>query len=74
MVSDLLDPETLLSIHPDVGAMDSLAIAGTVLSVIGTVGYAAGIAEPYPGRAFSLTLLMLGVTLALISRSSPGEQ
>jgi hypothetical protein len=52
--------------------------AGIALSILGVAGYAAGVAIPYPGRAFSVTAVMVGLTLVAIGRSldSPngGEQ
>lgn len=46
--------------------MHTAAIAGVVLTAVGLVGYVAGILVPYPGRAFSLTALMLGLTLVAV--------
>lgn len=46
---------------------------GLVLSVVGLVGYAAGIWLVYPGRSFSVTAVMVGVTLAAIGRSANGD-
>ncbi len=40
--------------------------AGVLLSVGGVVGYLVGVAVSYPGREFSLTALMVGVTLLAI--------
>lgn len=39
---------------------------GTFLSVAGAVGYLIGVAVAYPGRAFSLTAVMVGLTLFAI--------
>jgi hypothetical protein len=44
--------------------MDRTFLAGAALSAVGLCGYAAGTVVAYPGRAFSLTALMLGITLA----------
>jgi hypothetical protein len=46
--------------------MDSLAALGPLLVVVGVAGYAVGTVASYPGRAFSLTALMVGVTLLVI--------
>lgn len=46
--------------------MDSLAALGPLLVFVGVVGYAVGIVAPYPGRAFALTALMVGVTLLVV--------
>ncbi|WP_226023389.1 hypothetical protein [Halomicrobium salinisoli] len=47
--------------HPTFGA-------GVALALAGLGGYVAGVHVSYPGRAFSLTALMAGVTLALVGR------
>lgn len=41
---------------------------GAGLVVAGVVGYVAGVVVTYPGREFSLTALMVGVTLIAIQR------
>jgi hypothetical protein len=46
--------------------MDGAFAAGLVTTLAGAVGYAAGMATPYPGRAFSVTALMIGITLLAI--------
>ena len=43
--------------------MTSALALGTLLTTVGLAGYAAGVATPYPGRAFSLTLVMVGLAL-----------
>lgn len=47
-----------------------MASHGTVIGAasvgMGLIGYAVGTAVPYPGRAFSLTLTMVGITLLVI--------
>lgn len=43
--------------------MNRLRAVGVALVVAGVVGYVAGIVAPYPGRAFSITGVMVGVTL-----------
>ena len=48
--------------------------AGLGLTVLGTAGYAAGILSPYPGRSFSLTVLMLGVALAVVGRTEVDQE
>lgn len=39
---------------------------GLVLSAGGLVGYLVGVVVAYPGRAFSVTLVMIGITIAAI--------
>jgi hypothetical protein len=43
--------------------MDRLRALGLGLSVLSLVGYAIGVVAAYPGRAFSITGLMAGLTL-----------
>lgn len=52
--------------------MNRLVAAGVLLVVLGVVGYAAGIAAPYPARAFSVTAVMVGITLIAIRRADSG--
>jgi len=52
--------------------MDSVRAAGSALTVLGLVGYAVGVSTPYPGRAFAVTAVMVGVTLAAVGRP-PGD-
>jgi hypothetical protein len=48
--------------------------AGIALSLAGLAAYAAGVWTPYPGRAFSVTAVMVGLTLVAIGRTDgPGE-
>jgi hypothetical protein len=53
--------------------MHPAAIAGAVLTLVGVAGYVAGVAVPYPGRAFSITAVMVGLTVLSIGRV-PGEE
>lgn len=46
--------------------MDRLRTAGVFAVVFALAGYGAGVVVPYPGRAFSITLFMLGATLAVV--------
>jgi hypothetical protein len=48
-------------------------LLGGGLIVLGLVGYLAGVRIAYPGRAFSLTALMVGVTLVAISPRATTE-
>ena len=48
--------------------MDRLGWSGVGLALLGVVGYVAGIAIEYPGRAFSVTAVMVGFTLAAIAK------
>ena len=48
-------------------------VIGGGLFVVGLVGYVVGIYVAYPGRAFSLTAIMVGVTLVAIADRPPAE-
>jgi len=50
--------------------MERSTILGFVLSIAGIAGYVAGIYAEYPGRAFSTTAVMTGITLVAIGRQS----
>jgi hypothetical protein len=50
--------------------MNTALAAGCVLTVVGLAGYAVGVAVAYPGRAFSVTSVMVGVTLLAVGRGS----
>jgi hypothetical protein len=43
--------------------MNHVQTVGAALTVAGLVGYAIGVLAPYPGRGFSLTGVMVGITL-----------
>ncbi|WP_169051789.1 hypothetical protein [Halorhabdus amylolytica] len=45
---------------------------GVVTTGFGLCGYAVGTLLAYPGRAFSLTAMMVGLTLVVIGRGSWG--
>lgn len=49
-----------------------LLALGVGLSLLGFGGYIAGVIVAYPGRSFSLSVVMVGLTLAVIGRT-PGE-
>jgi hypothetical protein len=50
--------------------MDRTRTAGVALVALGAAGYAAGVVTSYPGRALSVTAVIVGVTLASVG--SPG--
>ncbi len=58
----------------EVWPMHPAAIAGTVLTLAGAAGYAAGVVVPYPGRAFSITAVMVGLTVLSVGRVSREEE
>lgn len=43
--------------------MDRISGAGVALTAFSTAGYAVGVLAPYPGRAFTITGVMVGLTL-----------
>jgi hypothetical protein len=50
--------------------MNTTLVGGLVLSVVGLAAYVAGLWVAYPARSFSVTAVMVGLTLAAIGRSS----
>lgn len=46
--------------------MNRLVVAGGLLVTVGVAGYAAGVVAAYPARAFSVTAVMVGITLIAI--------
>lgn len=54
--------------------MNEILGAGVVLSALGIGGYLVGIGTPYPGRAFAVTAMIIGVTLVAIGRANGFEE
>ena len=48
-------------------------LLGLGLLAAGLVGYVVGIYVAYPGRALSLTAVMVGLTVVTIARQAPSE-
>lgn len=46
---------------------------GLGLFVAGLIGYGAGLFIQYPGRAFSATAVMIGITLFAIGHRTPDD-
>lgn len=46
--------------------MNRIRVVGLALSAGGLVGYVLGVLAPYPGRGFTLTAVMVGITLVAI--------
>lgn len=46
---------------------------GVTLTLLAVAGYVVGVETAYPGRGFSLTAVMVGITLAIISRRKSPE-
>jgi len=53
--------------------MNTVFGSGLLFTVGGVAAYVAGVAVPYPGRALSLTAVMVGVTLLAVGRSPHSE-
>ncbi len=54
--------------------MNRAIAAGVVLTAAGAGGYGLGVLVEYPGRSFSLSLLMVGVALLAMRRAfEPAE-
>ena len=50
--------------------MDRTRAGGVALTAAGVADYVAGVLAPYPGRAFSVTAVIVGITLASIGSGS----
>lgn len=50
--------------------MDRSTLIGVGLVSIGLVGYVVGVHVAYPGRAFSITAIVVGIALAAIAQQS----
>ena len=50
--------------------MDSAFVAGLIVTAIGIAGYAVGTTVAYQGRAFTLTAVMVGLTLVAIGTAN----
>lgn len=46
--------------------MNAELVAGAAVTCFGVAGYLVGVLAPYPGRAFSLSGVMVGITLLAI--------
>jgi hypothetical protein len=53
--------------------MNRTFAAGAVLTALGIVGYSVGVFAPYPGRSFSVTGVMVGLTLLVVGGGLGGE-
>lgn len=52
--------------------MNRLVAAGVLLVAFGLAGYTAGALVAYPGRSFSITAVMVGITLIAIRSADVG--
>lgn len=52
--------------------MDQRYAVGLALTGLGVIGYVIGLLATYPGRAFSITAVMVGVTLVAIGDRDGG--
>jgi hypothetical protein len=46
--------------------MSRVRAAGIALTGLGVTGYVLGVFSPYPGRAFAVTGVMVGITLLVV--------
>ena len=46
--------------------MNRLLVAGGAFLALGIVGYAVGVVVPYAGRSFSVTAVMVGLSLIAV--------
>ena len=54
--------------------MDRSTISGLGLFLVGLIGYVTGIYVAYPGRAFSITAVIVGIALVAIGRQSTARR
>jgi hypothetical protein len=52
--------------------MNRTLLVGAVLLVAGLAVYAPGVVRPFPGRAFSITAVMVGLLLVAVGRAGAG--
>lgn len=52
--------------------MNRLLAAGLLLVVVGVLGYAVGVLADYPARGFSVTAVMVGITLIAVRAADEG--
>ncbi len=53
--------------------MNRVRTVGLLLTALSVVGYVIGVEAPYPGRAVSMTGLMVGIALVAMSGSGSGS-
>lgn len=53
--------------------MNTALVVGVAATLLGFAGYVVGISAAYPGRAFSVTLLMFGMALVLVGRAGTAD-
>ena len=54
--------------------MNSAFAAGILFTAVGLAGYVLGMRLAYPGRAFAVTAIMVGITLVAMRGAFGGEQ
>lgn len=65
-------PDILFPASRDSPGMNRLVVAGVSLVALGVVGYGAGVLVAFPGRSFSVTAVMVGITLVAIRSADAG--
>lgn len=58
---------TFFPARPGDGAMNRVIAIGSGLTILGVCGYGMGVVIAYPGRALSVTAVMVGIALVAIS-------
>lgn len=53
--------------------MNFSTATGAVLTIGGLAGYVAGITVSYPGRSFTVTVVMVGLAVLAIGRAGDAE-
>lgn len=54
--------------------MNRTLASGLGLTALSLLGYLIGLSTPYPGRAFSITGIMVGITLMAIANAREPEE
>ena len=57
----------------DAAGVQRVGRVGWSLVAVGVAGYGVGLSAAYPGRAFSVTAVMVGVTLVAVRAAFEGE-
>jgi hypothetical protein len=54
--------------------MNAAFATGLLLTALGFAGYTVGISQAYPGRGFTVTAVMVGITLVAMRDAFGGER
>lgn len=53
--------------------MQPVPLLGAVCTILALIGYGVGVVAPYPGRAFTLTGVMVGIALLVVGIAREGS-